>query len=81
MKRLGIAFTFAAALALAAPPPIHADTCYVNPYNYIGYYPDCRCTACGGWALTNCTECVSDDGSGACQTTSTSEECQPFTQH
>jgi hypothetical protein len=81
MKVFGIAVVFFAALTVAAPTAVDADSCYTYPNNSIGYYRDCGCTACGDWAITNCTECVNDDNTGACQTTSTSDECEPRILH
>jgi hypothetical protein len=65
-------------MTLAAPPTVFADQCYTYPNRYIGYFQDCDCTACAGWALTNCTECFNDDYTKSCQTTSTSHECIPI---
>jgi hypothetical protein len=78
IRQIGIALVFVAAVTLAAPPTIHADSCYTYPNRYIGYFADCGCTACAGWAMTNCTECVSDDGSSSCQTTGTVDDCGPL---
>ncbi len=77
MRKTGIAFAFIVVVFLAAPPTLYAEeTCYVNTYRYLGYFPECGCTACAGWALTNCTECTDGDGNW-CQTTSSTHHCGP----
>lgn len=78
MKRnAGLALTFLVAIVLAVPPTVYADECYVSPNRYIGYFADCGCSACAGWAMTNCTECTNGSG-GWCQ--STGGPCGPFHQ-
>lgn len=77
MRSLVIVLSFVAALNLALPPTIHAEECYSHPYQTVGYFPDCDCTACSGWALTNCTECWDAQAGTWCQTTSTRQHCTP----
>lgn len=74
MKKTGFLLTLLAAIALAVPPTLHAD-CITYANRYVGYFPSCSCTACAGWAVSNCTEC-SDGGGGYCQ--STAGECGPL---
>lgn len=78
MKRnAGLALTFLVAVVLAVPPTLYAEECYTSPNRYIGYFSDCGCTACAGWAMTNCTECTDGNGNW-CQTTSTNGHCGPL---
>jgi len=67
MKKTGFLLTLMVALTLAVPPTLHAD-CYVSPNRYLGYFPSCACSACAGWAITNCTECTNGSGDW-CQST------------
>lgn len=68
MRKTGILLTLIAVIALAAPPTLYAE-CYTYPNRSIWYFPLCGCTACAGWAISNCSDCGS--GNGSCQTTST----------
>jgi len=76
MKKIGLLLTLLAALHLAVPPTLYATDCYTQPNAYIGYFPSCACTACAGWAFTNCTECTDGQGNW-CQTTDTGAACDP----
>lgn len=68
MKTLRFLMAFIAAVSLAAPPTAHAEIiCEIYTFRYVGYYPDCACYACGGWAYHNCTECVDTESGGSCQ--------------
>ena len=72
MKIPRFALTFVAALVLALPPSIHAEeVCNVYTFRYNGFYEDCLCWACGGWAYHNCTECYDPATGSACQTNGT----------
>lgn len=78
MKSLQFALTFAAALFLAAPPSAYAEEiCNTYTFRYNGYYADCGCWACGGWAYHNCTECVDTETGGSCTITG-SRPCGPM---
>ncbi|HYC91778.1 MAG TPA: hypothetical protein VEO54_21345 [Thermoanaerobaculia bacterium] len=67
MKSLRFALTLVAALVLGAPPSAQADTvCNFYQNRYAGYYADCGCNACGGWASHACTECVDTETGASC---------------
>lgn len=78
-RRLSIMISLLAVVGFSMPPTVGAVECYSRP-GYIAYYPECACTACTGWAISNCTECWDEDG-GSCQTTSSNQHCDPQPLH
>jgi hypothetical protein len=70
----GLVSFFVAVIAMSVQPTAYADECYTYPNRYLGYFTDCGCRACAGWAISNCYECT--DGNG--NWWSTSGPCGPF---